>query len=145
MADPREIARQFVDAFNAHDEDRIGALSTEDGVIEAPGDVRLEGREATTAYAMNWLNAFPDSRTTVHTEVADGNWVAQRFTFEGTHDGPLDSPMGAIAPTNRRLTGRGMQLLRIERDAVAETQLYFDQVQLMSQLGLMPEPAQARA
>lgn len=144
MGEARKIAGEFVDAFNAHDEDRVRALSADNAIIEAPGEIRLEGQEAATAYAMNWLNAFSDARVTVQTEIADGEWVAQRFTFEGTHDGTLNSPAGEIPPTNRRLTGRGVQLLRIEGDAVAETQLYFDQVQVMTQLGLMPELAQAR-
>jgi predicted ester cyclase len=144
MAEARKIAADFVDAFNAHDEDRIRALNSESAIIEAPGEIRLEGQEAVTAYAMNWLHAFSDASVTVQGEMADGDWVAQRFTFEGTHDGTLNSPAGEIPPTNRRVTGRGIQLLRIEGDAVAETQLYFDQVQLMTQLGLMPELAQAR-
>jgi hypothetical protein len=33
--------------------------------------------------------------------------------------------------------------LRIEGDALAETHLYFDQVQVMTQVGLMPEAADA--
>jgi predicted ester cyclase len=146
MADTREIAREFVDAFNAHDEERIRALNATNGMIEAPGDVRLEGKEAATAYAMSWLNAFPDARITVHNEIVEGDWVAQRFTFEGSHEGTLQSPAGEIPATHRRLTGRGTQLMRMEGDTVAETQLYFDQVQIMMQLGLMPEPAEvARA
>ena len=141
MADAREIAAQSVDAFNAHDEERIRALYAERSVIEAPGDVRVHGRDAATAYAMGWLNAFSDARVTINTETVEGEWVAQRFTFEGTHDGVLTSPAGEIPPTRRRLTGRGAQLLRVESDAVVETHLYFDQVQVMTQLGLMPEMA----
>ncbi|MCA1680368.1 MAG: ester cyclase, partial [Actinobacteria bacterium] len=86
MAEARKIAAEFVDVFNAHDEDRIRALNTDSAIIEAPGEIRLEGQEAVTAYAMNWLNAFSDARVTVQTEIAEGDWVAQRFTFEGTHD-----------------------------------------------------------
>ena len=144
MADARRIATEFVDAFNAHDAERIRALNAPDGVVEAPGDVRVEGRDATTAYAMGWLDAFPDARLTVHTELVDGDWVAQRFTFEGTHEAPLESPTGPIPATHRRLSGRGMQLVRVEGDAVAETHLYFDQVQVLTQLGLMPMEATAR-
>ena len=118
------------------------ALNAEDGVMEAPGDVRVEGKDAVTAYAMSWLNAFSDATIKIHTEIVEGDWVAQRFTFEGLHDGVLASPAGEIPPTNRRLTGRGVQALRVQGDAVVETQLYFDQVQLMTQLGLMPETAQ---
>jgi predicted ester cyclase len=142
MTDAREIAARFVEAFNAHDEERMRALNAENGVVEAPGDVRVEGRDAVTGYAMAWLNAFSDAGITIHTEIVDGDWVAQRFTFEGTHDGVLASPVGEIPPTQRRLSGRAVQMLRVEGEAVAETQLYFDQVQVMTQLGLMPEPAQ---
>ena len=143
MAEAREIAARFVEAFNAHDEDRIRELNSDDSVIEAPGDVTVQGRDAATAYAMGWLNAFPDARITVQTEFAEGDWVAQRFTFEGTHEGTLMSPAGDVPPTHRRLTGRGAQLLRIDGGAVVETHLYYDQVQVMTQLGLMPEPAAA--
>jgi predicted ester cyclase len=141
MADAREIGARFVKAFNAHDEEEMRALNGENAVMEAPGDVRVEGRDAVTDYAMAWLKAFPDARITVHNEIVDGDWVAQRFTFEGTHEGVLASPMGEIAATHRKLTGRGVQMFRVQGDTVTETQLYFDQVQVMTQLGLMPEPS----
>jgi predicted ester cyclase len=143
MADAKAVGAQFVEAFNAHDEDRIRELSAENEVFEGPGDVRLEGREATTAYAMSWLNAFGDARIDVHDELVSGDWVVQEFVFSGTHTGPLQTPAGEIQPTNRQLRGRGVQILRIEGDAVVDTRLYFDQMDVMTQLGLMPEPATA--
>ena len=145
MASVREVAAADVEAFNAHDEQRILALQAENAVFEAPGDVRLEGREATTQYAMAWLRAFPDARLRVHNELEAGNWVVQEFTFEGTHEETLSGPGGDIPATHRPLKGRGVQILRIEGDHVAETRLYFDQVQVLTQLGLMPEPAAASA
>jgi predicted ester cyclase len=143
VADARQIGADFVAAFNDHDESRIRELNAENAVLEAPGDVRVEGGEAATQYAMAWLNAFPDARLTVTNELASGDWVAQEFTFEGTHEGTLNSPAGEIPATNRRLNGRGVQIFRVEGDAVVDTRLYFDQVQIMTQLGLMPEPAPA--
>jgi predicted ester cyclase len=146
MADARRIATQFVDAFNAHDEERIRTLTSENSVIDAPGDVHLEGRDAATGYAMAWLNAFPDATITIHQELVDGDWIVQRFTFEGTHEGVMVSPAGdQVPPTHKRLSGRGVQLIRVEGDAVSETQLYFDQVQVLTQLGLMPALAPATA
>lgn len=143
MADAQAVGAQFVEAFNAHDEERIRELNAENGVIDAPGDVHLEGREAATQYAMAWLNAFPDARLNVHNELVCGDWVVQEFAFSGTHTAPMQSPMGEIAPTNRTLNGRGVQLMKVEGDVVVDTRLYFDQVQVMTQLGLMPEPAEA--
>jgi len=143
MADARQVGADFVAAFNDHDEGRIRELNAENGVLEAPGDVRVEGREAATQYAMAWLNAFPDARLTVSNELVAGDWVTQEFTFEGTHEAPLSGPAGEVPATNRRLTGRGVQIFRVENDTVVDTRLYFDQVQILTQLGLMPEPAPA--
>jgi predicted ester cyclase len=143
MADARRVGADFVAAFDAHDEERIRALNAENGVLEAPGDVHLEGREAVTQYATSWLRAFPDARLIVNNELEAGEWLVQEFTFEGTHSGTLSSPVGEIPATNRRLQGRGVQILRVDGDVVADTRLYFDQVQVMTQLGLMPEPATA--
>ena len=143
MADARELGQRFVDAFNAHDEDRIRELNGENTVFEAPGDVKIQGREPATQYAMAWLNAFPDARITVHHELVDGDWVVQEFTFSGTHEGTLMSPAGEIPATHKTLNGRGVQIFRVDGETVADTRLYFDQVQVMTQLGLMPEPATA--
>lgn len=143
MADAQQVGADFVAAFNDHDESRIRELNAENAVVEAPGDVHVEGREAATQYAMAWLNAFPDARLNVKNEFVSGDWVVQEFTFEGTHEGTLSGPAGEIPATHRRLNGRGVQIFRVEGDAVADTRLYFDQVQIMTQLGLMPEPAPA--
>ena len=145
MADPRQVGTKFVEAFNGHDEDAIRKLNDENVVFEAPGDVRVEGRDAATEYAMAWLRAFSDARITVKHELVDGEWVVQEFAFEGTHDGVLASPAGEIPATNKRLNGRGVQLFKVDGDVVTDTRLYFDQVQVLTQLGLMPEPAAATA
>jgi steroid delta-isomerase-like uncharacterized protein len=144
MTDAKRVATEALEAFNAHDEGRMLELYASNVVFEAPGGVRLEGPEATTAYAMAWLNAFPDATMTVHDEAVGDDWVAQRFTFEGTHQETLHGPEGDIPATNRRLAGRGIQMLRASDGKIAEEHLYFDQIQVLTQLGLMPEMAQAQ-
>ena len=141
MADPRELGQKFIDAFNAHDRQRMRDLNAENTVFEAPGDVTVEGGDAAADYAMAWVRAFPDARITVHNEIVGGDWVVQEFTFTGTHEDTLVSPAGEIAATHRPLNGRGVQIFRVEGETIAATRLYFDQVQVLTQLGLMPEPA----
>jgi len=145
MASAKAIGARFVEAFNAHDEAAIRELNGENVVFEAPGDIHVEGRDAATEYAMVWLRAFPDARLKINNELGDGDWAAQEFTFEGTHESTLASPAGDIPATHRRLEGRGVQIFKVEGEVVTDTRLYFDQVQLMTQLGLMPEPATAGA
>ena len=144
MASAQEVGAQFVEAFNAHDEGRMRELTAENAVFEGPG-ARVEGRDATVGYAMAWINAFQDAKIDVHNEIVAGDWVVQEFVFVGTHTGTLASPNGDIPATNRLLHGRGTQILHIEDGQVADTRLYFDQVDVMTQLGLMPEAAAATA
>ena len=61
--------------------------------------------------------------------------------MEGTNTGPLESPAGTIQPTNKRVVGKGVQILRIEDGKITEARIYFDQFEQMTQLGLIPVPA----
>jgi steroid delta-isomerase-like uncharacterized protein len=144
MADNKELARRFIEAFNAHDEKALLALDTVDTTFSAPGGVALKGREAAISYAMGWLTAFPDSRMVIRNEVISGDTILQEFTFEGTHTATLHAPTGDLPATNRRLSGRGAQVIKVRDGLVADTQLYFDQVDVLTQLGLMPVAAAAR-
>lgn len=143
MSDALKVARENVAALNANDERRLRATYADDAVGEAPGSARLEGGDAVTAYAMVWIHAFPDARQTILNELVAGDWVVQEFAFSGTHTGTLASPDGDIPPTNRSATGRGVQIQRIQNGEIVEEHVYFDQVEILEQLGLMPEPATA--
>jgi hypothetical protein len=59
----------------------------------------------------------------------------------GTHTAPFETPTGPIAPTHKKVVGYGVQLLRVENGKIAESRIYFDQLEQMSQLGLLPTPA----
>ncbi len=143
MADLRQVAAEGLAAMNAHDERRLRATYADEAVLEAPGPVRFEGGDAVTEYAMVWLHAFPDAQMSVVNELVAGDWFVQEFTFTGTHTGTLTSPEGDIPPTNRQATGRGVDVARVAGGKIVEEHLYFDQVEILTQLGLMPETATA--
>jgi steroid delta-isomerase-like uncharacterized protein len=141
--DAEQIATAATAAFNAHDAAAMRGYYTDDVKFEAPGGVRLEGPEAVTGYAMSWLQAFPDARLNVISRTTGGDAVTQEFVFEGTHDDTLHGPGGDVPATHRRLAGRGVQVMRVRNGKICQEHLYFDQVDVMTQLGLMPEPARA--
>jgi len=145
MPEARDIATRFVNAFNAHDESAIRSLNAPNTRFEAPGGVRLEGRDAATGYAMAWLNGFPDARMTVLHECTSGPVVVQECTFEGTQTAPLVGAAGTIPATGKKVSARCVQIGHYENDQVTETRLYYDQVDLLTQLGVMPAPAGANA
>jgi len=143
MEDPAQVADRWLEAFNAHDRDRMTALTAPDCRMTVPPEMTLEGEPAVTGYSMAWLEAFPDARIDVVATHVAGATVVQEFRFEGTHDATLHGPGGDIPATHRHLSGRGVQVLEIRDGRVTESRLYFDQVQVLTQLGVMPTPAHA--
>jgi steroid delta-isomerase-like uncharacterized protein len=145
MADARQAAEEFIDAFNSHDERRIREGYADNVVFEAPGGVRLEGPEAAAEYAMSFIRAFPDVKLTVKNLIESDGWVAFEAEFEGTHQGTLEGAGGSIPATNRRATGKAAEILRIEGGKVTEERLYFDQLEFLMQLGVIEQPQEASA
>jgi len=141
MAEAKDTAAKFVAAFNAHDERALLSLHAADIKFEAPGGVHLNSTTDATAYAMRWLKGFPNGKITVRHEIVSGPWVIQEITMEGAHSGPLEGPLGIIPPTHKKVSSKAVQILRIENDKVAEAHIYYDQLDYMGQLGLIPTPA----
>src|SRR6476469_1358448 len=145
MSDTRTAFDAWIKAFNAHDEAAIRAATADNCTFEGPGDVRLEGGDATTAYAMAWLNAFSDAQIHVDSVLIDGDWAAMTGVFKGTHDGTLSGPEGDVPATGRRLEGRCSQFVRFDDGKSVEEYLFYDQMDVATQLGLMAETAGATA
>ena len=141
MPEVKETTDRFVAAFNAHDERALSALHADNIKFNAPGGFKTNNAKDATAYAMTWLKAFPNGKMTVRTEITSGPWVVQEIVMEGTHTAPLESPTGTIPATHKKVVGYGVQLLRVENGKIAEARIYFDQLDQMSQLGLIPAPA----
>jgi predicted ester cyclase len=142
MADVKESAARFIRAFNAHDESAMRGLNDPNGTFEAPGGVYLRGLE-TTSYAMKWLKACPDGKLTVRNELISAPWVVEEVTFEGTHQGPLEGPAGVIPATGKRLTIKAVLITRYQNDLAIEGRVCFDQMEVLTQLGVMPTLATA--
>lgn len=142
MTDVRESAARFIKAFNAHDEDALRNLNDPNSTFEAPGGIRLRGKEA-TGYTMGWFKACPDSKITVRNELISGPWVVDEVTFEGTHQGPLAGPAGTIQATGKKLVVKAVLITRYENDLAIESRLCYDQVDVLTQLGAMPTPVGA--
>ena len=140
MTEVKDTAAAFVTAFNAHDEKALLALHAADIKFSAPGFKATNAADA-TGYATRWLTGFPNGKMTVRNEVVNAPWVIQEIIMEGLNTGPLEGPAGKIQPTNKKVVGHGVQVLRIEDGKIAEARIYFDMLDQMTQLGLVPAPA----
>jgi len=141
----RAVVERGDKAFNAHDTEAIARDTAPDGELTAPGDIRLKGSQAIKEYYRTWISAFPDARAEIKSMFTQGNHVVVEGVFTGTHDGTLKTPMGDVPATGRKIRGDYMQLFEVDRGLVKKIRLLYDQVQLMTQLGMAPAPPQAAA
>lgn len=148
MADLKEISKRGIAAFNAHDAQAAAELDDPNVVFTAPGPTgrtEFRGREASRQYNQSWFDAFPDARVTVITEVIAGDTIVQEGKFEGTNTGAWTSSAGDMPATGKSLKGHYCLVNKVTDGMVVSSNLYFDQVEVMTQLGLMPAAAEARA
>jgi predicted ester cyclase len=141
MGEGSQLIAEITDAFNSHDEARIREGYAEDVRMLAPG-AELEGVDAAVEYSMGYVRAFPDVRLETTNIVEGGDWIVAEFKYAGTNTGPLATPDGGEIPaTGRKAVGTGVDIVRIVDGKVAEEHLYFDQLEFLTQLGIIPEQA----
>ena len=90
--------------------------------------------------AAQHLRAFADGWCKVDDAIAEGDRVALRFGWGGTHRGEY---LG-IAPTGKQVTVSGVCIKRMAGGKVVEEWTYVDVMGMMQQLGVAPPPKASR-
>ena len=91
-------------------------------------------REGGKIFLSAFLNAFPDSRFTIDDMIAEGDRVATKKTFTGTHT----ADFGEIPATGRRVTLQYVDIMRLRNGRIVEHWLSMDQLSFLQQLGVAP-------
>ncbi|MFD2090615.1 ester cyclase [Blastococcus deserti] len=143
MTDARTLAERLFEVIDSHRWSDVHTALTPDAEMSSPFGDRLS--------VAAWLDvnrsfavAFPDGRHAVTGVVDGGDRFAIEGTWSGTHTGPMTGPGGTVPPTGRSvvLPFCGIATRRGER--IAAVTVYLDQMTMLGQLGLVPEPAAAR-
>ncbi|MGF1662751.1 MAG: ester cyclase [Kineosporiaceae bacterium] len=101
----------------------------------AGGQVIEQGPEGVIELVRAWRAAFPDGRMEVHDYLAEGDLVADRMTWVGTHTG---APFYGIPATGTRVTVTSIGSDRIIDGRIVEGWGELDMLGLMQQLGAVP-------
>jgi quinol monooxygenase YgiN/predicted ester cyclase len=134
--DTNSLIEREVELWNAHDREGWQALYDQQAVeIRAPGGVRLVGRDAIDTLWNTWQEAFPDNQLVTVGIYGDQRGGVLEGRFTGTHDGTLRGPGGEIPATRKSVDVGLAQVHRVEGGKITDTQLYFDQMELLTQLG----------
>ena len=81
-------------------------------------------------------SAFPDLNFAIKEQIAEGDKVASRFEWAGTHQHEF---LGVPA-TGRQVRVWGIVIDRLEEGRIKDTRIIMDTLGLMMQLGVFPSP-----
>ena len=129
--EPRELVRRLHAALlEARDPAVVDDFFAPDFVSHNNPPGFPPGVDGVKRFFATFRDAFPDVSVQIDEIVADGDRVAVATTFTGTHEGDL---MG-VAPTGRRVSVTGIDIVRVADGRIAEHRGLTDIVGLMRQL-----------
>ena len=127
----KALVNRFAEAWEKGDLDELDELLAGGFVFHARPPGVTPDREGYKEFVSKHLAAFPDFRVTVEDILAEGDRVAHRVTWTGTHRGEY---MG-IAPTGKPVTVTVVSIVRIEDGRIAEQWAEADVLAVMHQTG----------
>jgi steroid delta-isomerase-like uncharacterized protein len=133
----KELSRRFTELFSTGDEALADEILSPDVVFHGTaGDGELRGVDAMKRFVAGYRRAFPDAQSTVEDQIAGDDKVVTRWRARGTHRGQL----GPIAATDRQFEMDGVTIERIADGRIVEVWVARDELGLLGQLGMLPQP-----
>ncbi|MFR9805607.1 ester cyclase [Pseudonocardia sp. RS010] len=137
--DDLQLIRDEFATWNDRDLDGWLALYSTKAVFDSPGGVHLEGHDGARQFWTGYHEGFPDHRITERRIFGQDGQVLIEGTFEGTHTGPMPTPDGQVVEA----TGKPVRVpfcvvYLVENEVIVGHTLYFDQMEMLIQLGLVP-------
>ena len=138
--DPHELFERMIEAWNGHDGDGFVATFAEDCEISSPV-LTGKGHDVVRQFWELYDGAFPDYQIVPQRIVVEGETVVEESTFQGTHTGPIRTTDGSeeIPPTGTRVELPYVAIYTVRGDRFVSAAMYWDQMAIMGQLGLLPQ------
>ena len=132
------VARFYEEFDNGNIAAATSAFSQEVEIAD-PGIGTVHGVGRFREYLESFRRVIPDGRAIVQRLYEAENVVVVEGRFVGTHTGPLRGPAGDIKPTGARVDVRFANVWRIEDGTITCHHTYYDQLDLLTQLGLVKD------
>ncbi len=136
-----EFHRLAHEAFNQRDWERLRSLMAETiAYDDRPRNLQLRSVDAFLAWLKEWAAGMSDARVTAPEYLEAGEYSICRFTGQGTNDGPMGPTQAA---TGKRMDMPFCEILHVQDGRVTGGEIYYDQLTLLTQLGLVEAPVGA--
>jgi ketosteroid isomerase-like protein len=140
MSEARDLMNRITEGVMSGDREALQTVYAPDAVLETPDAGRISGHEEILEWLLQFAEAFPDASFESLHEHEAGDTAIDEGYFVGTHTGPLAAPTGeTIDPTGKRIRVRACDAATASGGRVTSHRFYFDQMDFLGQLGLLPE------
>ncbi len=130
-----EVVSDLIEAWNAHDPDRVAGFHAPEYEGRDIAQVRAEiGPDGARQAFCRFLRAFPDLELIPDELLTEGDRAALRWRIRGTHQGPLLR----IPPSGQRLEFTGVSMVEIRGDRVVRRFTLWDLAGVLREIGLLP-------
>lgn len=128
----REVVRRhYEDGVNRGDMDVATECFAADYVNHLPGEPEPQrGIEAWKTMFQSFRTGFPDMATRLEDVFSDGDKVAVRHLWTGTHLGEY----GGVPPTGVRITFTGNDIYRVVDGKIVEEWSEYDELSILRQI-----------
>ena len=130
------VVREALDAIDRLDFERLTSLFADDFVVRFVGSPDRVGRDATFELIKGAYASFPDQTHVIEEIISEGNRVAVRLRYNGTHQGEYEG----IAPTGNPFDYAGVQIYTVVDGVARDVWILDDGLTFMSQLGMELTP-----
>ena len=135
--DNAAIVRRFAEEVITQGQmDLASQFVWEDVVEQVPLPGQGPGLEGLKDVLRGMRTAFPDLNFSIAEQISEGNKVASRFEWTGTHQGEFFG----VPATGRRVRVWGIVIDRLENGRIKDTRIIMDALGMMMQLGAFPPP-----
>jgi ketosteroid isomerase-like protein len=136
MGEAKDLVEGSVRSWNDHDRERWSAYFADTAELRAPGGVSGSGPVIGGQFYDIWTDGFPDNQVDHAVISEDAENGILEAVFKGTHTGPLNAPSGTVQATGKAVEIPFVVTSKVKEGKFTSFHLYFDQVELMTQLGL---------
>jgi len=128
----------LIAGWNEGNFDGMNDFLTEDTVRKAPASLNSDANSLAELKQVitDFRTTFPDAKVTITHVTFQGNRSFAQWTFEGTNTGPGDFP-----PTGKSVNIQGASHAQYADGKMTEELVFFDAMDMMAQLGLVPDPS----
>lgn len=134
----KAIVRRFIKAFETNDQATIKEVLAPDYMAHGAGAPGPLDRETVAQRISIFTAAISDLRVTIEDQIVEGDKIASRFAWRGTHTGDFFG----LAPTGKPVVVSAVSIERIKDGKIVERWFSQDDLGLMQQLGAIPTPGE---